>query len=150
MLNNKEIIKILVAMADSNLTELAELMGMTKQKLNYHFQKEDIPSNLFQEIITAIKSDPIKYHKFVKAGVNPDKSNIQITGDITSKGEMILANINDGKGLHAEEHHHHNSEGFKEAYLLAKEKIEKLEIEVATLKKENESLKDKLSKKKKK
>lgn len=144
----KEIIKILLAMADSNLSELAELMGKTKQKLNYHFQKEDITADLFEEIIGAIKSDPSKFSKFIKAGIVADRSNQQIIGEITSQGEMILANINNGKRLHAEEHHHHNSEGYKEAYYLLKDQHDRLLIEVASLKKEIDVLRNKSLKKK--
>ncbi len=51
----KEIIKILLVKINKNLSELAELMEISKQKLNYHFQKEDIDLDLFDKIIRKLK-----------------------------------------------------------------------------------------------
>ncbi len=55
MPKRKEIIKVLLAKIDKNLSELAELMGISKQKLNYHFQKDDISLDLFDKIINKLQ-----------------------------------------------------------------------------------------------
>lgn len=44
--------------------------------------------------------------------------------DMTTTGEKMIVNTNEGKKLHVEEHNHYSDSGYKEAYLEAKEKAD--------------------------
>lgn len=69
----KEIIKILLVKIDKNLSELAELMDISKQKLNYHFQKEDIDLDLYNKIIDKLIEKGFNIDNSITQTVNGDK-----------------------------------------------------------------------------
>lgn len=62
MQNLKKIVKKILIDLDMSDTDLADVIGMTKANLSYHFNKADISPKLYTEIIDAL---------VVKKGLNP-------------------------------------------------------------------------------
>jgi predicted transcriptional regulator len=126
-----------------------QILGQLKaKKLNQRKMAKllDMSESQFSQSLRLLSDNFLD--KLEREGIIIDNSVIQQTGNIIpNKGEMIISNTL-GKGFSAKENHYHNSEGFREAYYLSKEKIEKLEHEIDVLTKENERLKDRLSKRK--
>jgi hypothetical protein len=87
MQNLKKIVKKILIDLEMSDTDLAEVIGMTKANLSYHFNKADISPKLYQEIIDAL---------VVKKGLNPEISPSQ---SYTVHDKSFHKNT-EGEGMH--------------------------------------------------
>ena len=124
MPTRKEIVKVWLAKMDSNLSELAELMGISKQKLSYHFQKKDISLDLFEEISKKLKEKGINIDNSFKQSIYSGRDSIVRDSNVVYSG----IEIDELRRQLAK------AEGKIEVY---KEQLEKAQTRIAELERKN-------------
>lgn len=133
MEKKKQIIKKILVDTNMTLTDLAKLMNRNIQNLSYHFNKEDISSKLYNEIIKALAD---------KFGSNITQTFLG-GNDSQTESDMIGNFIGNQKEIHYHTPLQANiiqdiSEPYKMTIHLLEEKIETQKQTIEHLKKEIE------------